>query len=88
MESIVPKKPNKIVLKSITQDTNETRKGSPIFRDLIAPKSEKPTPAAVPVPVPKPRKRVNPYEISTVKSYGYPALCQVGSSKKIVDLRS
>ena len=86
MESIVPKKPNKIVLKSITQDTNDTRKGSPIFRDLIAPKSDKPAP--VPVPVPKPKKRVNPYEISTIKSYGYPALCQVGSSKKIVDLKS
>ena len=39
VESIVPIKANKIVLKSITQETtNETRKGSPIFRDLRAPK--------------------------------------------------
>ena len=38
VESAVPKKPNKIVLKSFTQDTNVTRKGSPIFRDLRAEK--------------------------------------------------
>ena len=77
IESKPPTLANKIVVKSITNSTRESRNVSPIQSH---PSQNEPPPT-------KPRKKINPYEMGQKKSYGYPGVCQV-SSKKIVNEES